>query len=72
MTEEDSVVTDTLRVVMTLRRHLDEAECKHTIRSILEEGLECIGTGPREENPAPTGQATIFGVWIKNGQVKER
>jgi hypothetical protein len=40
MTEECNVVTDTLRVVKAVKRHLEEELCTHSIDFIVKEALE--------------------------------
>ena len=40
MSSEDSTVSDTLAVVRTLKRHLKETHCRHTIKNIMEEALK--------------------------------
>lgn len=54
---QDTTVSDTLAVVMALKRHLKEDNCKHSIKSILREGLKSKAVGPaarRQQQPVTT------------------
>jgi hypothetical protein len=45
MSSQDTTVSDTLAVVQALKKHLKEPHCKHTIKSILQEGLKSKSAG---------------------------
>jgi hypothetical protein len=55
MSSQDTTVTDTLPVVAALRRHLKEDNCKHSIKSILREGLKSKAVAPTGQQQQQTG-----------------
>jgi hypothetical protein len=56
---QDTTVSDTLAVVMALKRHLKEDNCKHSIKSILREGLKSKAVAPPQDQQ-PTQAATTI------------